>query len=287
MAESRRAFLVRALAATAVAFVALGLVLPLAIDTPPFALYRDALEAEVGRVEPRTRMLLLGITGGSIAGKWVAHLALVGALARGERWARRASLAGLASWFVLDSAVSLAHGAWWNVAYVNVVPLVTFGALVAMTHGADTGAPPEVVRGSPAWWALLAAAIGATSGLVIALGGSSALFEPWRAALGEAHHGGPLPSTAARFAATFFGPIGGSTFAQFLILGALARERVSRGDLRALDWTLASFFAWFVPDCAWSLGSGGLFNVLLVNLPFAAVLLPPLAWARWKLARSG
>jgi hypothetical protein len=173
------------------------------------------------------------------------------------------------------------------VAYVNVVPLVTFGALVAMTHGADTGAPPEVVRGSPAWWALLAAAIGATSGLVIALGGSSALFEPWRAALGEAHHGGPLPSTAARFAATFFGPIGGSTFAQFLILGALARERVSRGDLRALDWTLASFFAWFVPDCAWSLGSGGLFNVLLVNLPFAAVLLPPLAWARWKLARSG
>lgn len=287
MAESSRASLVRALAATAAAFVALGLVLPVAIDTAPFAPYRDALEAALGEVEPRTRTLLLGITGGSIAGKWVAHLALVGPLARGERWARRATLAGLASWFVLDSAVSLAHGAWWNVAYVNVVPLVTFGLLAARTKSADTGAPPEIVRGSPAWWVLLAAAFGATSGLVIALGGTTALFAAWRAALGEAHHGGSLPPAIAQFTATFFGPIGGSTFAQFLLLGALARERISRGDVRAVDWTLASFFAWFVPDCAWSLTSGGSFNVLLVNVPFAAVLLPPLAWARWKLARSG
>ena len=38
----------RALTATALAFVALGLALPILIDTPPFALYREALEAGTG-----------------------------------------------------------------------------------------------------------------------------------------------------------------------------------------------------------------------------------------------
>lgn len=277
----------RALAATALAFVGLGLALPVAIDTLPFAPYRAALEAGIGGgLDLRTRTLLLGITGGSIAGKWVAHLALVGPLARGERWARHASASGLASWFLLDSVVSLAHGAWWNVVYVNVVPVLTFGVLLAVAPASrPSSAPPAIVRGSPAWWAMAVALLGAGTGLVIALGGTSVLFEPWHAALADAHYGGASPPSAALLAASCFGPIGGSTFAQFLLLGALARERVSRGDVRALDWAIASFLAWLVPDCAWSLASDGVFNVLLVNVPFAALALPVLLAARHRLAR--
>lgn len=289
MDDPTRSPIARALAATTIAFVALGVALPVAIDAPPFAPYRDALDDAIGSgADPRTRTLLFGITGGSIAGKWVAHLALVSPLVRGERWARRASVAGLASWLVLDSTISLAHGAWWNVVYVNVVPVLTFGALLALTRSADAGsAPPAITPGSPAWWVMAVAALGATSGLVIALGGTSMLFAPWRAGLGEAHYGGALPPAASHLAATLFGPIGGATFAQFLLLGSLARERVARGDVRALDWTIASLLAWLVPDCAWSLASGGLFNVLLVNVPFAALTLPPLLWARVRLARTG
>ena len=276
-----------ALTATAVAFAGLGVALPIAVDAPPFALYRAALAAGIGEVDPRTRTLLLGITGASIAGKWVAHLALLAPLTRGERWAWTASVAGLASWLAIDSVVCLAHGAWWNVAYVNLVPLLTFGVLLAIARtgrGAEVAEPPAVTRGSPAWWAMAVAVAGAVSGLAIAFAGTSPLFGPWRDGLSAAHHGGVEDPRALRLAASFFGPIGGSTFAQFVLLGALARHRASRGDVRALDWSLASFLAWLVPDCAWSLASDGGFNVLLVNVPFGALALPPLLWARARLA---
>jgi hypothetical protein len=140
MEDATRSPVARALTATTLAFVALGVALPVVVDAPPFALYRRALDGAIGSdVDPRTRTLLFGITGGSIAGKWVAHLALVSPLVRGERWARRASVLGLAGWLVLDSTISLAHGAWWNVVYVNVVPVLTFGVLLALTRSADAG----------------------------------------------------------------------------------------------------------------------------------------------------
>ncbi|MBX7193108.1 MAG: hypothetical protein K1X94_13660 [Sandaracinaceae bacterium] len=271
------------MAAVAAAFVTLGLALPLAIDAPVLGLYRQALVHAVGEPDPRTWRLLLGITGASIAGKWVAHLALVPYLARGERWAWRASVIGLASWFAVDSLVSLAHGAWWNVAFVNLVPPATFGACLALARHrrwSDERAP-ELVRGSAAWWALLAAAIGTTSGAVIALGGSSVLFDPWREALAAAHG-----ASNDAFVASFFGPIGGSTLAQFAMLGMLARHAVARGDRRALDWILASILAWLVPDSLWSLASAGAFNVWLVNLPFAALCVPPVLAARWRGPRA-
>ena len=42
------------------------------------------------------------------------------ALARRERWAYRAVSAGIVTWFVLDTAFSAAHGAWFNIWIVNL-----------------------------------------------------------------------------------------------------------------------------------------------------------------------
>lgn len=277
----------RILRTSCAALVGLGVVLPLAYDTAPFALYREALERGLGGAPDRSTLtLILGITGGSIAGKWLAHLALLGHLARGERWAWRASLLGLFAWLVLDSAVSLAHGAWWNVALVNVVPAALVGVPLLVLGGharIETGAP-GTPWGSPGGLAVLVAALGALTGVMIALGGTTVLFAPWRTGLADAFHGGTASPPAEQLVATFFGPIGGSTLGQFLMLGALARHRIAAGDVRALDWTLLSFLGWLVVDTSWSLASGGVFNLLLVNVPFALLSLPILVWARVRVA---
>ncbi|MGI9173964.1 MAG: hypothetical protein ACR2GR_01415 [Rhodothermales bacterium] len=52
---------------------------------------------------------------------------------RGERWAWQAVLRGTLVWFVVDSAVSLWHGATFNVYLVNLVPVLVFGLPLGAT----------------------------------------------------------------------------------------------------------------------------------------------------------
>ena len=71
--------------------------------------------------------------GATLAG-WGLTIAGIAAhpLARREAWAWSLLAAGTALWFVLDTAVSAAHGVWFNVA-VNVVVLAAAGVpLLAM-----------------------------------------------------------------------------------------------------------------------------------------------------------
>ncbi|MFN2378111.1 MAG: hypothetical protein ABR538_16390 [Candidatus Binatia bacterium] len=127
------------------AFAALGLFLPLAFQSPFFAAYRGAL-AEWAYAAPfvpaadgELLHLMLGILGGSIAGKWIVHAMIArGPLAEGKAWARRLTLAGLPVWFAIDSGYGLAHRGLFNVAMVNVpailVTLPPWLVLAAQRH---------------------------------------------------------------------------------------------------------------------------------------------------------
>lgn len=272
----------RPLAAISVAFAALGVTLPFAYGLPMFALYRDAVASATGdpalAASSPTLLLCLGMTGGSIAGKWIAHLgvARIGLL-HGERWAMRATLAGLFSWLILDTAVSLAHGAWANAALINPMPpLLVLPALAWYARGASLDDPPP--RPSPV--ALVAAVLGALSGVVIALGGDGPLFGLWRDGLSAAHFGGaPVPEAARALVRFFLGPIGGSTLGHFVLVGYLVRHAPPDRARSALGWAIASILVWFTVDSTVSLLAGAAFNVWMVNVPALALFGLPLVWA--------
>lgn len=277
-------------------FALLGVVLPLAYDAPLFAPWRAGLEALLtdpasARGTP-TLGLLLGITGGSIAGKWVAHLAIVRcALRRRLRWARYASIAGLLSWFLLDSAVSISEGALFNVLWVNLAPLLVFGVPLLAAARRDDGPTPPARRSRGLRRAALAVqvamAVGALSGVVIAAGPDTIAFAPWRAALADAHFGGgAIPHDALVIARVLFGPIGGTVLAQFVLLAAIARFAIARGEAWGAPACAASLLAWFAVDAGWSFAHDAAFNAWMVDVPTLLLTLPPLAWAAREVARA-
>ena len=221
-------------------FALLGLTLPIALYSPPFALYRSALESGVGLAQGGLAEhaalvgLVSGITGGSIAGKWAMHAAIARfGLARRQRWARDATLVGLLCWFAIDSASSMLAGAWWNVAMVNAMPMLVVGLPLALAWRElgqdDTLPPPLAAMEQPARAVILSAGIGACSGLVIAFGGGSFAFAPWFDGLvASGIVPGALSDTHRALALSFFGPIGGCVSAQFAMIVLAAR-----GPLRA------------------------------------------------------
>lgn len=274
----------RAIAWVSLGFVLLGLTLPIAYFLPPFALYREALLA---LVQDRalvggspTLSLILGMTGGSIAGKWVAHYAVARlGLVRSEAWAVRATLAGLLGWFFLDSAASLVYGAAANVWMINPMPLLLVVPLLARGFREREELPAPPLR--PALQlALGASVLGAGTGLMIALSGDGLPFAPWRAALSDAHfHGTPVPDSARALLRFFLGPIGGSTFGHFILVSYLVRYAPQLGERRALGWAALSVITWCAFDSVISLSCGAAFNVWMVNLPALALTALPLAYA--------
>ena len=268
-------------------FVGLGVGLPFVYGLAPFALYRDAVSTFVGdaalATDSPTLRLCLGMTGGSIAGKWMAHLAVVRLGMEGSTtpaWAWRATLSGLVGWFVVDSLSSLLAGAWANVVFVNFVPPLLVLPLLIFGFGtrSQSAAPPL----RPALRvALIASVLGALSGLSIAFLGDGPLFGPWREALGAAHFGGALPDSGRALVRFFLGPIGGSTFGHFVLVAALVRHAPSMegGERRALTWAAFSVLTWFLFDSALSLASGAAFIVWMVNVPALLLTVVPLTFA--------
>ncbi|MBI5503615.1 MAG: hypothetical protein HY899_02360 [Deltaproteobacteria bacterium] len=271
-------------------FAALGACLPIGFWTPFFALYRSSMfEAlEPGGVLPSALQpvcsLLLGITGGSIAGKWIAHAALARyALVGGERWARNASMAGLLTWLMTDSATSLARGAAFNVTLINWAPLLAFGLPMALAWNAFQQQPRGRLDARVSMSARCCEAVcwlGAVSGVVIALAGSSSLFAPWHDALAKAYHLDVEQTRVARRLAGFFlGPIGGSVAGQFVMLAAIAHHAIPRRRRWAIPACLASIIGWFVVDSGYGLLFGGWFNIVMLNVPTLLLTLPPLCLA--------
>lgn len=269
------------------AFVVLGIALPLAFHTAPFASYREALAkwavgaATIPDADADLVGLMLGITGGSIAGKWIVHAFLArGPLAEGRAWARDLTFRGLALWFLVDSACSLRIGAGFNVWMINLAPLALVGLPLWLSrsrfeddHSSLLPGPPRTAAVLCRWTSLF----GASTGLAIAIGGATPLFALWFAGLESAHYGGePLTDGARRLALFFFGPVGGCVLAQFVMLtGFVLHEGATR---RAAAAGVLSIGGWFFVDSAWGLVHDGLFNILLVNLPSMLATLPPWLW---------
>lgn len=261
---------------------ALGLFLPFLFYTPLLAPWRETLvrwaygAAEIPSSDADLAGLLLGISGGSIAGKWIVHaLVARGPLAEGEAWARDLTLRGLSAWFFADSIASLAVGASFNVWMINLVPVALVGIPLVLCWTRFHTAPHEQrpLRGVArvCFWTSL---FGAATGIGIAFGGTTPLFAPWFQGLEAAHYGGaPLDESSRRFALAFFGPIGGCTLAQFVMLAMLVRREPGR--LRTAVAGSASILSWFATDSVYGAAHRGWFNIAIVNLPAIAVTLPP------------
>lgn len=274
----------RALQAVALGFAALGLAVAFFGDGVAFAMWRGAAARTLfERAELPTQVVALakvtdGILGATIAGKWIAAWWIARVpLARGEAWAKRALAWGLATWFAIDSAVSVAHGAVFNVWMINLVPLIFFGGLLLRTRA---NAPPASTQ---RWRALeIACWISAALGLVIASAIDSSLFAPWRDAAARAlgENTGELPQPSRTWLAFVAGPIGGTTLGHFVML-ALALRRAA-GERWVMLAVATSVATWFFVDSACSLARGAPFNVLLVNLPALALVAVPLVLTRAK-----
>ena len=295
-ADPRHDRLTRWLERACLGFAVFGAALPLVMATPVFSPYRGALERAVGDPSfvagagSATTQLVVGITGGSIAGKWLAHFAVARfAIRAGRRWALRATIAGLLAWFLIDSASSLVAGAWANVVMVNGMPLLVVLPLAwRLARSMDGDALPADDRSrAPAALAFSTSLVGIAAGLVIAFALDTPAFAPWWRGLGTAHFGGAdAPRTAHTLVRFFAGPIGGSTVGQFVLLAFVARYPMRAGERWAARWALASILGWALVDSAWSLASGAAFNVLWINLPFVALTTPPLVWALMRQRRS-
>ncbi|MCE9575092.1 MAG: hypothetical protein K8W52_18215 [Deltaproteobacteria bacterium] len=261
--------------------MALGAALAVAGATPLFAWWRGAVAGELfgARDLPDDVARLAGLTdailGASIAGKWLAAwwLARVPLAAR-ARWAWQASVAGLATWWLIDSSVSAAMGAPSNIILVNCAPLVIAGPLLLRLR--RQGAPHPRVPRARGWWALeLVCALNLGLGLAIAIGGLQ--LPPWVTYL-DGWLGAPASPDAIVWQRFVAGPIGGTIAAQFLMLGWAARR--ASGEAWVRRAIVTSVLAWFAIDTALSLAVGATFNVGLVNLPCLALVLAATAAAR-------
>jgi len=114
-------------------FTLLGVAIALGAAGPALDLWFDALGRRFFPSGPTPEILavrdfLLGPLGATIAARWLLMAWLFHEpIRRGEPWAHRAATWSLWGWFVLDSGVSAWQRAWFNVALVNVWPMLLVG----------------------------------------------------------------------------------------------------------------------------------------------------------------
>ena len=133
------AFWQRWLFVASVAFAIFGLLVAFLPFGLPFALRNEAIAATFfggswTSEAAAYHAFSAGPLGGTIAGFYVLQ-AFIAAIPfrRRERWAWQAVLWGTLVWFTVDSAVSLWHGAAFNVYMVNLVPVLIFGLPLGAT----------------------------------------------------------------------------------------------------------------------------------------------------------
>jgi len=81
------------------------------------------------------RTFLFGIIGGTVAGYFLLQIFIVrGPFQRREPWAWHAILWAMLLWFVIDSTLSISHGAFFNVWMINIWTLVLVGLPLMMTR---------------------------------------------------------------------------------------------------------------------------------------------------------
>ena len=76
--------------------------------------------------------------GATIAGFYLLQsLVVAHAFRAREKWAWRAILGSTLIWFVVDSAMSAYHGAYFNIYLINILPLFVFGIPLYATRGME------------------------------------------------------------------------------------------------------------------------------------------------------
>lgn len=104
--------------------------------------YHNSFTREVffhnDQLPPETQNLkdwLFGIIGGTIVGFHTLMIMISeNSFKKKEKWAYRAMWYGLLSWFIIDSSLSIYHGALYNVLLINIVALVSIGLPLIMTR---------------------------------------------------------------------------------------------------------------------------------------------------------
>lgn len=135
----------RWLVAASAAFAVFGVAVAAVPDAPFLAPWTAAVaDAFYGGAEPADaaafRAFVLAPLGATMAGSYALQAAIAAVpFARRERWAWVASAGALALWFAVDSALSLARGAAFNVWMINLVPLAVFVPPLVATRRAFFG----------------------------------------------------------------------------------------------------------------------------------------------------
>lgn len=130
------------LLAVSVLNVVIGLVIAVLPDSALFALHASAtadvfFDGDMPAQAAELRAFLFGPLGGTIAGYFLMQTFVVwGPFRRREPWAWHAILWAMLLWFVVDSAMSTLHGAFFNVWMINLSTLVLVGLPLLMTRRA-------------------------------------------------------------------------------------------------------------------------------------------------------
>jgi hypothetical protein len=78
---------------------------------------------------------LFGIIGGTIVGFHILMLFIIRySFSKREPWAYWALLVGLLSWFCIDSMISFAYRAYYNIYFINLVALLSIGLPLLVTR---------------------------------------------------------------------------------------------------------------------------------------------------------
>lgn len=119
----------RSLGWVCIAFAGLGVLVALAPRSFPFAVYNRLLADHfyAGSV-PSSAWVWHAYAYGAIGATFAAHFVLLAWCSRHaegqSRWVLRAVVSSVLVWFVVDSAVCIAYGAWFNVLMINVPTLL-------------------------------------------------------------------------------------------------------------------------------------------------------------------
>jgi len=120
----------RSLGLISIAFVGVGLVVAFGMDGPFFAIYRDLFGRYFfGGDLPLEAQRYLVFIAGPIGATFAGHFAMLAWAVRSTgaqrpAWLLQCVVTSVMAWFVVDSSMSILHGAWFNVVVVNVPTLV-------------------------------------------------------------------------------------------------------------------------------------------------------------------
>ena len=128
-------------------------------------------------------------------------------------------------------------------------------------------------------WLVAASLLFAAQALGWVVLGSFDPFGVWDGLAADAFHGGHTPPAVEEFRRFLLGPFGATTAGYFVLFAAVARYPFRAREPWALVALSGSLALWFTVDSLASLARGGLFNVVLVNVPCALILGLPL----WRL----